>query len=293
LTDSLFIAVMTGCNRSAQIQAQWETGLMSIFISFRIVDIRYFGYTPLNSDITWIRDRYVDVPPTDAESSRHHLCEKLHVAVTLFLATDASWLLRLCDDSFINNATFPLFLRDLRMIGDPTKVRIIQGHLITKPWLGSGYPQGGSGIVFSRAIAEHFLSSWEKFAVHCHRSSNDDHAVGAWAIGNGISAANMTSRWFLGHSFAGPENWERIPSFVRRRRVPKCPEFPSRTNGARPYFQRVKDVTFWHVREESLKFHREAAGFIRALPDNLWFHTKWHTPLLCWASRRSRLKFYE
>jgi hypothetical protein len=280
---------MTGASRADIMEAQWMNGLSAVFATKIVIDVRYLGWRPLESKSSWLLTHYVDVPPSEGDVSLHHLCTKFHVAMRLFLATRASWLLRICDDCVVNSETFDEFLRESRQTGNPNTEKIIQGHYITKGQ--AGYPQGGSGLILSRAAVVAILQSWASFKLDCLPGKHDDTLIGHWARNLTIPGRNITNRWFMGHSFRNVGTWWHVRRALRS--VGLCRARPPATGDARSYYQRVKSVTFWHPRENFVKFAAVMKNLTGRLPDNLFFYTYWRWPVLCFGSSETRSMFYD
>jgi hypothetical protein len=254
-----------------------------------VAGLCFIGDGPLLSNDLFLRRHYIKLEPVLNDTSWNFLCSKVYTAVRLFLATPASWLLRICDDGMINPATFPLFLSELNDFADPAITRVIQGHMIAKPKVRKYvYPQGGSGIIFSRFTAQELWDESARFLFVCDHVHNDDRGIGLWMLFHNVSAWNATNRWFVGHQFAGQNGgaavW--IPKLLKK--VQACPPVPAASLGSRPFFNRVKDITFWHDRGEFENFGPKLGELRRALPENLFFAPGDEFPMLCFGKETSK-----
>jgi hypothetical protein len=285
----LFIAVLTGAHRAPIIDAQSKTWRFLIDHP-AVCDVRFFGRNPVVTTTGYIRERYIDTRVHPKDTSWHSLCCKVCHASELFARSKAAWLLRICDDCVINPASFPLFLRELDDFANPLLVRVIQGHCIGKEIHRYVYPQGGSGIVFSRFAVLEITSNLTAFLQVCVRIHNDDRGIGVWMLGHGVSAWNATNRWFVGHAFLGTQQRAAdIPSLIPK--LKPCPERPITGRGIRPYYNRVRDIAFWHDR---VPFLTSPVSKMRAqLPDNLWYYPGTGNPGLCLGNDSRRLGYYD
>ena len=284
----LFIAVLTGAGRAPIIDAQSKTWRFLIGHP-SVSDVRFFGWKPVETTIGYIRERYIDTPIHASDTSWHSLCSKVCHASDVFVRSDAAWLLRICDDCAINPLSFPLFLRELDEFADPLRVRVIQGHCIGKRIHRYVYPQGGSGIVFSRFAVEEIASNLTAFLQVCVRIHNDDRGIGIWMLKHGVSAWRATNRWFVGHAFFGAKGGADSISSLMPKLQP-CPERPITGKAIRPYYNRVRDITFWHDR---VPFMRSSVTKLRPqLPENLWYYPGTENPGLCLGNDSRRLGYY-
>jgi hypothetical protein len=287
----IFVAVFTGAGRAEILSVQmaaWEWLLAQPFVA----GLAFLGHGPITAGSGLIRRHYVDIVPAPNDTSWHFLCTKIHTAVKLFMDTGADWLLRICDDALINVATFGAFFAELNQFADPATERIFQGHLIAKPLVRLYvYPQGGSGIVISRFAAEEIWRESAEFLFVCAHVRNDDRGIGLWMLKHNVSAWNATNRWFVGHHFRYVKGGAlKIPEYLPN--VGPCPAYPATRLGIRPFFARVKDITFWHDRGRFQKFGSALPAMRRSLPENLFFHPGGEWPLLCFATAETESRFY-
>jgi hypothetical protein len=294
-TRQIFIAVFTGARRANVLSVQSQTHSWLLAQPY-VAGLCFIGYGPVESEDPLIRRHYVDVELQPNDTSWHFLCSKVYTAVKLFLATPADWLLRICDDGMINPVTFPAFFSELNDFADPATTRVIQGHQVAKPKIRKYvYPQGGSGIVFSRFAAEEIWNKSARFVFVCDHCRNDDRAIGLWMLFHNVSAWNATNRWFVGHQFAGQKGGAvaGIPKLLKT--VTACPQRPQTALGIRPYFNRVKDITFWHDRVKFEEFGPRLEKLRRSLPHNLFFAPGGETPILCFGTARTETesRYYE
>jgi hypothetical protein len=105
--------------------------------------------------------------------------------------------------------------------------------------------------------------------------------------GHNVSAWMATNRWFVGHKFLGVTAIEHVNL------APPCPLKPGTAGGRRPYFQRLKDVTFWHSREDFATFGRRVETIRQMLPSNMFFYPAVTWPVLCWGSDLTRSGYYD
>jgi hypothetical protein len=278
---------MTGCRRLNIMEVQLAAGLSEVLRLPYVEAIHYYGWRPLRGNHSFIGPRYVDVARSPSDRSINILCSKLHAAFGMFLRTSAEWIVRTCDDVSVNAETFEHFMRELDDAGDPLTERIIQGHVIVKPVLSYVYPQGGSGVVFSRAAAEEIYTHKDAFLATCWQTWSDDRAIGRWMEAHSVTPWMATNRWFVGHQFFGVRSMEHI------RYVHPCPASPGTAGGRRPYFQRVKDVTFWHNKENFGSFGRKVRRIREMLPDNLFFYPGVTNPVLCFGSNLTQSRYYD
>jgi hypothetical protein len=288
--DKLFIAVMTGAGRSPVLDVQSST--WRYLISHPLVsDLRFFGWNPVQTTLPYIVAHYVDTPVERNDTSWNYLCSKMSLAVRLFVASSANWFLRVCDDCVINLATFPLFYRELTEFADPLENRVIQGHLIGKKGRQYVYPQGGSGIVFSRFTANEIVQERDSFLHVCVHIHNDDRGIGIWMLKHNVSAWDATNRWFVGHTFLGQKGGAvTIPGMIDR--LERCPARPVAEKGIRPYFNRANDIAFWHDRVPFPEFGPFVPAIRRKIPDNVWFYPGMTSPGLCIGDNPARLGYY-
>jgi hypothetical protein len=276
----IFIAVMTGSLRRSIIDIQWSHGLSSVASDLHVVAVEYYGCgaNPISSA------RHVDIKPRlfPNDHSLWFLCSKLLVAIERFLDTPARWLLRICDDSFVDLNAFRQFLTELTNSTDPFAESIIQGHMIQKSFLRHAYPQGGFGIVFSRLAAQQIRSDFPQFVRNCRSNCNDDRATGIWIQNHGIPAGQTMNRWFVGHSFR--QSWIALQIPNRLQQVEKCPPEPPANSGLRRFFHRVRDIAFWHAREDFHVFGPNASRLKQELPENLFFFVDGSRHRLCFGN---------
>jgi hypothetical protein len=285
----LFIAVMTGSHRRLISDIQWSTGLCTVAANPRVIDVEYYGYDRQPDPIS---RPYIDIEPLvdPRDHSRHSLCSKLLVAMDRFLATRAGWMLRICDDTSVDPASFALFFSELLHFGDPLTSAIIQGEMIRKPYLDHAYPQGGSGIVFSRFAARELRDNFTQFVVNCQTSCNDDRATGLWMMNRRMPTGAMASRWFVGHSFR--QCWAAVDIPKSLARVRSCPPQPPQDSGLRRFFHRVRDIAFWHARESFEVFGVNASRLRKTLPENLFFFGSGANPTLCFGETK-QLRYFD
>jgi hypothetical protein len=62
--------------------------------------------------------------------------------------------------------------------------------------------------------------------------------------------------------------------------------------GVRPFFQRVRDLTFWHDRVDFMKAGPVAADVRRKLPRDLYFFPGKEKPEICWGTNLTESRYY-
>jgi hypothetical protein len=292
--SSVFIAIMTDPGRENVATIQWENGLASV-ASLPSVTIRYFGIGHLEDPGCFVAAMYVDASPFKfrGDNSRDFLYPKIKAAIATFLQTDCEWFVRLCDDTAVNGGSFPDFLAEVSRNRASRSMRLIQGHMIVKPWLAFPYPQGGAGVVLSRFAAAEILAKFDRFPVPGCRVCNDDRAFGLWMDNTNIPRSERSNRWFVGHSFRLRRGLISPFEIVQKQSVfEQCPDRPPNNSGLARYFQRLKDVTFWHAREDFLKFGPAVNQLRESFPDNLFFYSLGTNPVLCISTENTSLGYF-
>jgi hypothetical protein len=257
--------------------AGYSAGLGDLDHREEVEMIRFFGWGSLRGSSRLFHPRYVAVEAINQDRSVGILCSKLIVAIRLFLNTTAAWIARICDDTAINARTFSKFYRELNEVGNPFTERIIQGHVIDRSDLTYAYLQGGSGVFFSRFAAREMYEGQERFLNMCYKVYSDDRAIGRWLEARGVPPVNATNRWIVGHDYDGT----RTPrDLLDLSKFEACPPHPPQGMG-RPFFHRVRDVTFWHTHTHWLHFGTQVRKLQDEIPKELLFYNVGRAPVPC------------
>jgi hypothetical protein len=97
-----------------------------------------------------------------------------------------------------------------------------------------------------------------------------------------MAVSQMMNRWFVGHSFRQSSTALDIPNHFQE--IEKCPVEPPMNAGLRRFFHRVRDIAFWHAREDFQVFGRNASRLRYGLPENLFFFGDGSRPRLCFGN---------
>ena len=290
--SGLFVAVITGSQRDKILSLQMDLWMREMIQKPYVSNFKFFGSWPLNSNNSELLSRYVDVQKTPGDRSRDMMVSKLFCAVDMFLNGSDNWLLRICDDAFIDLEVFPRLMEEVNMIGNPITDPIFQGNGIAKGSKKYAYLQGGTGMMISRAAAWMIATQKPEIINISRKIRHDDTAFGCWLYMNNISGVNTTSRWFLGHRFHNLGAATELLN-LSIERIRKCPytvpiSYPFKTRG---FFQRIKDIAIWHDRVNYLEFLPYVRQIKRTVPDNLWFYHVDNLPTLCIGVNESRLGY--
>jgi hypothetical protein len=286
----IFIAVMTSNRNLPRLTVSYASGLGALDLHPSVDRIRFMGWRPLRGNGSVFHPRYVEVTAIDNDRSVGILCSKFIVAIELFLKTSASWILRICDDTLVNPRTFRDFYDELNSIGDPLTSRIIQGNVIDRADLSYVYLQGGSGFVFSRCAARELYLQQHRFLNFCRCAYADDRAIGRWLQATGVSPRQATNRWIVGHQFSGTDS---VADLLRTEALPSCPAAPPH-GPARPFFQRVRDIAFWHLhRERWLDIGPRARQIQDSISERVMFYMLGRDPRPCLDSGGTEARFYD
>ena len=286
LINKVFIAVMTKSSFKNEI-IYYKNLLFKEFLKQPYADnILFFGDDPIvfpEKDFP-----YVPVNP-NGDLSRHFLCSKLKAALQHFLfQTDAAWFVRVCGDTYINMRTFPQFLLELNQSFNPFKDTVIQGACLGKE--GLVYIQGGSGFVFSRKAAFDLYNDWAWMDERCVEFSNDDRILSNYIQKINISFYDATSRWFLGHRFFKYSS--AYDAVLNAHDLNNC-FYPVSKKGCKPFFTKVKDITFWHDQTNFSTFIGKIDDIMNKATDDLYFFVPNNKPMLCRAPPNVKDGYYD
>jgi hypothetical protein len=115
--------------------------------------------------------------------------------------TSAHWIFRCQDDILINFALLPEYMAELNQKYDPLKEVVIRGDCVRK---GPSFPQGGSGMLISRAALERIVPVG-RFAFWELDDTFEDVVFGCILWHLKIDSYNCSSSAFLGFQF---QFWE-------------------------------------------------------------------------------------
>jgi hypothetical protein len=200
------------------------------------LDYRYLGASPDNDTsrhyLAYPRSILATIQSIGGRLGRHtkDLISKDFFALALHAESCADWMVRITDDTVINFDRLPHYLRDLTHFCDPFADVVLRANCIDM--YGTVYPQGGSGILFSRAASAKLaprlveMLSWYKRA--------EDIAFGRFLAAVGIGMAQVQDLAFIGLG------WSSVAEFENARRAKKEP-CGNRTVG------RLRDVVFYHA----------------------------------------------
>ena len=283
--SKVFIAIMTGNKRVNKIEFDYNTWI-SVFLEQNYASwVRYYGIGSIETSNKEVEKLYVSTEVNISDVSRNHLCSKIKFAIEDFLfKTDASWFIRICDDTFVNMKTFKSFLDDLNQNYNPIKQFIVQGNCIGKEWKSYAYIQGGAGIIFSRFAAEQLLNEYDSFQNICNKIINDDTSLGIWLNSKNYSAYNATNRFFIGHHF---RQVQFIDNFLTKNFIlPNCPsKYAIHPNkGCRSFLTKLKSITFWHDKVKFHQFMPFAETVLANISDNIYYYQVSEKPEACFGT---------
>ena len=286
----VFVAVITDWSRADVLDLQLGLWVRNMIQLPYVVDLRFFGCLEINSNQSEIVNRYVEVPRYHGERSRDLMVSKLLVAVNMSINSGAGWLLRLCDDAYVDLEVFPRLMEEVLQIGDPFRKPIFQGDVVWKSQRNYGYIQGGSGMIMSSAGAQMIHDQRDTIVQIVAKIRNDDTALGLWMSMNNISGAELTNRWFLGHRFQQVSAAADLLN-MSRLTIHKCPYTLTTHPRVRGFLHRVKDIAIWHDRTFYRDFLPRASEIKRYIPDTLWFYHITRNPVLCIGVNDSKLGY--
>jgi hypothetical protein len=180
--------------------------------------------------------------------ARHHcdsdLAAKFFFGLRFFLLnSNIAWFWRGTDDSIINFAKLPKFVRYLNHLYDPYTQPIILGNCIHSMRVNfsgfEGFLQGGSGWVISRRAAELIEPLGREWVPSVHTA--DDIMFNKLLQKLNISLFNATSEFFLGHDI---RNW---PGVTKTQLLVSCEKVMNLSSRiCRRFTAPLQDIVFWH-----------------------------------------------
>jgi hypothetical protein len=254
-----------------------------------------FEWAIINWTQTNSSSNHLWYPPDDYRSiiisnpyPRNHrdcdLASKFIFGLRLFLSeSQADWFWRGTDDTVINFANLPKFVRLLNRRYNPRRDPVVLGHCISYP-SGLSFIQGGSGWVISRRAAQMLSSMRDSWIAGINTS---DDAAFARLLGQiGVSLFNTTSEFFLGHDLdrmhQGVVTHHDMP-------LPACRDpsgLPQRM--CRQFTAPLSDLVFWHEQLRpnfDIRGTLELAKRVFALPRDVHFWMDGGDVHLCRAGR--------
>lgn len=283
---TIYIAIMTGGARIRLLEYLYDIYLKDLLSQPFCGVVKLYGMGAIITNNSIIRDIYLDTQIIPNDISRNHLCGKLYLAINDFLNNSkCDWFLRLCDDTFINLKAFSLFFNELNQGTNPLKDKLVQGNCIHKLRRANSYPQGGSGMIFSRFSVIELLSNFEHFKEICYYIKNDDTSIGIWLYDRNYTFRSMANRYFVGHRFVG---FDKIIDIISKNSTIKpCPlKYQYNPNICRSFMTNLKNVVFWHDKARFMYFLPFAKKFIEELPEDLYFYQPDVRPRVCRSSLR-------
>jgi hypothetical protein len=193
----------------------------------------------------------------------HHCC---HVA-------RADWCVRVTDDVFMNRRALPKFLNWLQGIPAPRSVPYVFGNcleVLQSRWKIGWYLQGGSGYLFSRSAAKHFMDLAGPWTTGLFEG--EDYQIVRALVKMNIRPEICNSGFFSGH-FMRERHWYKW-DWSSRLYFGKCPREDEISHGlCRHKIVPYHDVLFHHALGQFMS-QRQWARWFAAVPENamVYYH---------------------
>ena len=186
----------------------------------------------------------------------------------------ANWLVRYCDDVFLNRHMIPDLLRYLNSKYDPTQDFYVGGACID--YIKEPILQGGSGYIISKYAAKLILSNAMDFLRDI--SYYEDWEFSRLLPKIGFPVCNGTNPFFIGHSAKPFSKWMSKLGFTSL--FPKCPANLPKLDSCQRVMPRMRDIVFFHDQHQVFSI-RDIYHFLNYIPDNLYWYQNGESASLC------------
>jgi hypothetical protein len=211
-------------------------------------------------------ERNIDLAIKDIFSLNYHAEE-----------SNADWMFRTTEDMIINFNQFPLYLSELQRNYNPQKDVVIRSNCLE--FSGTLYPQGGTGVLFSKAASIRLARNHHKM-IQFWRESEDITLV-VFFQQFGLQMIDTDDPHFLGLG------WDSIQAFQEKvsRTTQKCPQSVRVSNCRRHFNAFLDEVVFYHTEtreKDMINLFKVAERVFKMNRSILWYSgDDWGRPEFC------------
>lgn len=190
------------------------------------------------------------------------------------LNSTANWLVRYCDDAFINRFMIPDLLRYLNSRFNPIQDFYVGGACLD--YIKEPILQGGSGFIISKYAAKKILSNsmdWLR-----DMSYYEDWEFSRLLPKMGFPVCNGTNPFFIGHSAKPFVKW--LSKVGLTNLFPKCPEKLPELDFCQRVMPKMRNTAFFHDQHKVFSLF-DMFNFLNYIPDNLYWYQNGESASLC------------
>jgi hypothetical protein len=213
-----------------------------------------------------------DLPRDFAMTTRDFFALHYHVR-----ESTADWMVRVTDDTMVNFRAIASYIRNLSLRYRTDVDIVVRGNCVS--YYSFLYPQGGSGILFSRAASRHLMNGYETILVTFQHS--EDIAFGWYLIEKGLKLTDIVDPHFMGLGW-NSLTWFRNDLGNAER---GCPEIDlERFDCVKKFVEPLNNVVFFHHQGgrprnvDALRVSKKVFNVNRSV---MWYSGENSWPRLC------------
>jgi hypothetical protein len=155
------------------------------------------------------------------------------------LESDCAWMVRVTDDTMLNFDIIAAYIDGLNREFDPLVDSVVRADCVA--YYSDLYPQGGSGVLFSRAASRMLMDDFAR--LHILFAQAEDIAFGAFLTAKGVNMREMADPHFLG---LGWKTTEVLEEDLAAAQIGCPPVDNNRTDCGMVFVAPLRDVVFYH-----------------------------------------------